>query len=53
MRDDFLSTDWANSHKEMSNSFARLISTVKVALRALHRHQFSAPWKHTECDSRA
>ena len=48
MRDDFLSAEWAGSHRAFSAGVAAVIETIAVSLARLHAKQFDAPWKRDQ-----
>lgn len=52
MRDDFLSRDWAEGHGTFSDGIDRFFASLRTAFEKLNRHQFDAPWKHTDCDAK-
>lgn len=45
MRDDYLSPEWARSHRAFSDWLSAVARTISVSLKRLHTEQFDAPWK--------
>jgi hypothetical protein len=45
MRDEMEARLWVEHGRDWSDFVARIVSDMKVALKALHRLEFDAPWR--------
>lgn len=45
MRDDFLSSDWAETHAGFSTSIHKLFGRIGYGFERLTARQFDAPWR--------
>jgi hypothetical protein len=45
MRDDYLSSEWASGHHQVSAAIHKAIGMVAESFDRLHAYQFDAPWR--------
>lgn len=45
MRDEMDGRIWSEHHEQFSNSIAKAMDAIRVALCRVYRFEFSAPWK--------
>lgn len=45
MRDDYLSADWADHHRQASRAIHKLVHRAWLAMIRLNAIQFDAPWR--------
>ncbi|MEN2785647.1 hypothetical protein ACFOKI_11460 [Sphingomonas qilianensis] len=45
MRDDFLTSDWADHHHLVSRDIHKLVKRIIFGFKRLQARQFYAPWK--------